>query len=83
LATLTSADENCSQATTTVKPRSAPYTKATVVKNGDNVELCSGPTELGIMRFVIRMAPIASIADARMTSANSSHTFTAPTPRSV
>jgi hypothetical protein len=47
LATLTSADDNCSQATTTVKPRSAPYTKATVVRNGDNVELCSGPTELG------------------------------------
>jgi hypothetical protein len=35
LETFASADENCSHATTTVKPKSAPYTSATVVMTGD------------------------------------------------
>ena len=40
-ATLASAEENCSQATTMVNPSSAPYTSPTQVKNGDSVELYS------------------------------------------
>ena len=44
LETLVSAEENCSHATTMVNPSSAPYTRPTQVKNGDNAPLCPSLT---------------------------------------
>lgn len=81
-ATLTSAEENCSQATTTVKPSSAPYTRATVVTNGESVELWSLPTGAAMERFATKMLPTAASTDMAMTRTKSNHTFTAPPRRS-
>jgi len=63
LATCASAEENCSQATTTVNPSRAPKTSETQVKNGDSTTLFSGLTDSGRRRSASQMLPTAARID--------------------
>ena len=73
LETLVSADENCSHATTMTNPSSAPYTRPTHVKNGDNAPLCPSLTGWGRLRCASHMLPAATATAATSDRASSTH----------
>src|SRR5689334_17267601 len=73
LDTLVSADENCSHATTMTNPSSAPYTRPTQVKNGDNAPLCPSLTGSGSVRFASHTAAAATATAATRDRASSTH----------
>src|SRR5258708_8752437 len=80
LATLSSAEENCWNATTTVNPSKAPNIIPMIVRNGESAESYSVPADSGSIRYVSHMQPSATTTQTPMTPPRPNHIPPNPPP---